>query len=229
LKTALFAPDRIPVLGPLDPLPDAAGANQEGLVAIGGGLSVERLQEAYAHGLFPWSATPVSWWSPDPRAILDLEPGVRVSRRLKQKIRQARYTVTRDQAFRDVITACARVKRADGGGAWISPPILKAYIRLYEAGDAHSLEIWNSQGLLAGGIYGVASGGCFSGESMFHHETDASKLAFYHLGEHLRERGFLLFDAQVLNPFTREMGATEIPRHEFLARLREARLAQAKF
>jgi leucyl/phenylalanyl-tRNA--protein transferase len=195
---------------------------------VGGGLSVERLREAYAKGMFPWSATPVTWWSPDPRAVFDLASGVRVSRRLSQKIRQARYEVTQDVAFREVIEACARVPRADGG-TWISRPILEAYCRLHTAGHAHSLEVWNEQGELTGGIYGVAFGGCFSGESMFHHEPDASKLALYHLAAHLQKRGFTLFDAQVLNPFTQSMGAVEIPRQEYLERLRAALRAQANF
>ena len=224
----MFAPDRIPILRPGDPLPDADRANAEGLVAIGGDLSVERLRDAYAKGLFPWSAAPVSWWSPDPRAVFDLSSGVRASRRLQQKIRQARYRVTRDQAFRAVIEACARVPRADGG-TWIAPPILEAYVRLHEAGDAHSVEIWNEGGSLAGGIYGIVTGACFSGESMFHVEADASKLALYHLADHLRKQGFLLFDAQVLNPFTQTMGAIEISRREFLARLRDARKHPAPF
>lgn len=218
----------IPVLGLNDPLPDPSRADPEGLVAVGGGLSVERLREAYSKGMFPWSATPVSWWSPDPRAVFDLQAGVRVSRRLEQKIRQGRYTVTRDRAFPAVIEACSKVPRTDDG-TWISPLIVSAYVKLQEAGDAHSVEIWNSQGKLAGGIYGVASGGCFSGESMFHFETDASKLALYHLVEHLRERDFTLFDAQVINSFTRRMGAREIPRAQFLKRLGEARRAQANF
>jgi leucyl/phenylalanyl-tRNA--protein transferase len=224
----VLAPHRIPILGPDDPLPDAAQANAEGLVAAGGGLSVERLREAYAKGMFPWSATPITWWSPDPRAVIDLAAGVRASRRLKQKVRQGRYRVTRDNAFRQVIEACARAPRADGG-TWISPPIVTAYIRLHEAGSAHSVEIWSEQGALAGGIYGVVCGGCFSGESMFHREADASKLALYHLAEHLRDRGFTLFDAQVLNTFTRSMGAKEIPRAEFLRRLRGASQVQANF
>ena len=224
----MLAPRRIPVLGPHDPLPDPAQAGPDGLVAAGGGLSVERLREAYAKGMFPWSAAPVTWWSPDPRAVFDLNAGVRVSRRLAQKIRQGRYRVTRDDAFDEVIEACARVPRADDG-TWISPPIADAYRELHAAGDAHSLEIWNEQGKLVGGIYGVASGGAFSGESMFHFETDASKLALYHLTAHLRERGFALFDAQVINAFTRRMGAVVVPRREFLARLRKARQAQANF
>jgi leucyl/phenylalanyl-tRNA--protein transferase len=224
----VFALNRIPILGSSEPLPPADRANAEGLVAAGGGLSIKRLREAYSKGLFPWSATPVTWWSPDPRAVFDLAAGIRVSRRLRQKIRQGRYRVTRDHAFAAVIEACSGVPRADGG-TWISPPIVEAYLRLHEAGDAHSLEIWNEDGELAGGIYGVVCGGCFSGESMFHRETDASKLALYHLVEHLRERGFVLFDAQVINDFTSSMGAVETPRRVFLDLLQQARKVQANF
>ncbi len=224
----MLAPRRIPVLSAKNPLPDPDKANAQGLVAVGGGLSVERLREAYAKGLFPWSAAPVSWWSPDPRAIFDLDRGLRVSRRLAQKIRQGRYRITRDQAFHRVVEACARVPRADDG-SWISPAIAEAYRELHQAGDAHSLEVWDREGKLAGGIYGVACGGAFSGESMFHFQTDASKLALHHLVEHLRERGFTLFDAQVINPFTRRMGAVEISRRQFLRRLERARPIQAKF
>ena len=224
----MLAPRRIPVIGQSQPLPRPEEANSEGLVAVGGGLSVRRLREAYAKGMFPWSSAPVSWWSPDPRAVFDLERGVHVSRRLGQKIRQARYRVTRDRAFERVVEACALVPRSDDG-TWISPAIIKAYVRLHEEGHAHSLEVWTPGGELAGGIYGVASGGCFSGESMFHVETDASKLALFHLVEHLRGRGFKLFDAQVINPFTRRMGAVEVAREEFLRRLAEARRVQANF
>ena len=221
-------PTGVPILRPEDSLPDPETADEDGLVAIGGGLSVERLREAYSKGVFPWSARPATWWSPDPRAVFELDRGVRVSRRLAQKIRQGRYRVTRDAAFGEVVDRCASAPRADGG-TWISPPIAAAYKRLHHAGDAHSLEIWNEDGALVGGIYGVASGGCFSGESMFHTETDASKLALYHLAEHLRERGFALFDSQALNPFTERMGAVAIPRPEFLRRLRAARERRPAF
>ncbi|MCB1021570.1 MAG: leucyl/phenylalanyl-tRNA--protein transferase [Acidobacteria bacterium] len=218
----------MPLLDIGDPLPDAGRANADGLVAVGGGLSVARLREAYSKGLFPWSADPITWWSPDPRAVFELEPGVHVSRRLGQKIRQQRYEITRDVAFVEVIEGCASARRPDGG-TWISRPIVEAYIGLHKAGAAHSVEAWDEHGALVGGVYGVASGGCFSGESMFRRDADASKIALYHLAEHLKARGFALFDAQVLNPFTERMGAVEIPRREFLRRLAAAREIQAKF
>ncbi|MEZ5365488.1 MAG: leucyl/phenylalanyl-tRNA--protein transferase [Bryobacterales bacterium] len=224
----MLSAERIPILDIGDPLPDAERANVDGLVAVGGGFSVPRLREAYSKGLFPWSAHPITWWSPDPRAVFELDKGVHVSRRLGQKIRQQRYEITRDVAFAEVIEGCASARRPDGG-TWISPPIVEAYIRLHNAGHAHSVEAWDEQGRLVGGVYGVATGGCFSGESMFRRDTDASKVALYHLAEHLKARGFLLFDAQVLNPFTERMGAVEISRAEFLARLRAALEIQAKF
>ena len=213
-----------PILSDRDPLPDAETASPEGLVAVGGGLSVERLREAYSKGMFPWSSAPPTWWSPDPRAILPLN-GLRLPRRLAQKIRQGRFQVTFDRAFDDVIGECARQPRR-GETTWISPGLVAAYRALHRAGDAHSAEAWSADGRLAGGIYGVASGGAFAGESMFHTETDASKIALHALIERLRECGFVLFDAQVINPFTRQMGAVEIPRREFLERLQRAREVQ---
>ncbi|MBI1353530.1 MAG: leucyl/phenylalanyl-tRNA--protein transferase [Acidobacteria bacterium] len=208
-------------------MPAAESATEEGLVAIGGALTVPRLREAYSRGLFPWSARPVTWWSPDPRAVFPLD-GLRVSRRLAQKIRQQRYRVSVDEAFPAVIEACASQPR-QGETTWITQPFQKAYAELHQAGAAHSLEIWGEDGSLVGGVYGVATGACFSGESMFHRRPDASKLALYHLVERLREKGFQLFDAQVLNPFTEQMGAVEISRSQFLALLRRAIAVDAGF
>ncbi len=215
-----------PILLDRELLPAPESATPEGLVAIGGNLGLARLREAYSKGIFPWSANPVTWWSPDPRAVFPLD-GLRVSRRLAQKIRQGRYRVSRDEAFAAVIEGCARQPR--GEPTWITRPFLAAYEALHRAGHAHSVEIWGEDGELIGGVYGVAVGGGFSGESMFHRRTDASKLALYHLAEHLRERGFTLFDAQVLNDFTEQMGAVEIPRAEYLQRLRKAVVSEALF
>lgn len=216
-----------PILLDRDPLPAAESATADGLVAVGGKLTVERLREAYSKGIFPWSADPATWWSPDPRAIFPLD-GLKVSRRLSQKIRQRRYRVTRDEAFPEVIRACAEQPRVDES-TWISAPFLRAYDELHGVGRAHSVEIWSPDGDLVGGIYGVASGACFSGESMFHRASDASKLALCHLVEHLRTAGFTLFDAQVLNAFTEQMGAIEIRRLDFLALLQKAVAAEASF
>jgi len=215
------------ILSASDPLPDPAQARPDGLVAFGGGLSVARLREAYRKGIFPWSADPETWWSPDPRAVIDLERGVHISRRLAQKLRQGRYEVSRDRAFRQVMEACGGTRQGQES-SWISPALTAAYVAFHEAGDAHSVEVWRD-GRLAGGIYGVAAGGAFAGESMFHHETDASKIALASLADHLKGQGFLLFDVQVANPFTKRMGAEEIPRREFLGRLRRALAADAAF
>lgn len=224
MRTGQAAPR---ILTAADPLPDPSDAQPDGLVALGGGLSVARLREAYRKGIFPWSAKPETWWSPDPRAIIELSRGVHVSRRLAQKLRQGRFAVTRDRAFREVMEACSG-KRDGQKSTWISPALIDAYVALHEAGDAHSVEVWRD-GRLVGGIYGVAAGGAFAGESMFHRETDASKIALVSLADHLRGRGFQLFDVQVANPFTRQMGAEEVPRREFLGRLRNALAADAAF
>lgn len=215
-----------PVLDGATPLPDPRTANEDGLVAVGGDLSVERLREAYAHGIFPWSATPPTWWSPDPRAVIELD-ALHVSRRLRQKLKQGRFRATFDQAFDRVILGCAQARREDDS-TWISPVLAQAYLAFHRAGFAHSVEVW-SDDRLAGGLYGVALGGVFAGESMFHVETDASKAALYFLVEHLRERGFVLFDTQVANAFTLQMGATEIPREEFLQRLKAGLRVEATF
>jgi leucyl/phenylalanyl-tRNA---protein transferase len=202
-------------------------ARPDGLVAVGGGLSVARLREAYCRGIFPWSADPETWWSPDPRAVIDLAHGVRISRRLAQKLRQGGFEISRDRAFRQVMEACSG-KRDGQDSSWISLALTDAYVALHEAGDAHSVEVWRD-GRLVGGIYGVAAGGAFAGESMFHREADASKIALASLADHLKRQGFVLFDVQVANPFTRQMGAEEIPRREFLGRLRKALAADVAF
>jgi leucyl/phenylalanyl-tRNA--protein transferase len=215
------------IISASEPLPDPAEARADGLVAVGGGLSVARLREAYRKGIFPWSADPETWWSPDPRAVIDLERGVHIARRLEQKLRQGRFEVSRDRAFRQVMEACGG-KRRGQQSSWINPALTQAYVALHEAGDAHSVEVWRD-GRLVGGIYGVAAGAAFAGESMFHREADASKIALASLAEHLKGQGFVLFDVQVANPFTLQMGAEEIPRREFLGRLRKALAADAKF
>ena len=218
----------IAIVGPQDPLPDPRFALPDGLVAVGGGLSVDRLVEAYSKGLFPWSADPVTWWSPNPRAVFDLEQAPRASRRLRQKLRQGRLRVTRNQAFRAVIAACAQPRPDQPESSWIGRKLIDAYDDFHRAGYAHSVEVW-LESRLVGGIYGVAIGGAFAGESMFYRETDASKVALVSLADHLRDRGFVLFDAQVANPFTLQMGAEEIPREAFLLQLRGALCGSARF
>ena len=201
---------------PAGGFPDPHQADAQGLVAIGGDLSPERLREAYRRGIFPWTVDPVTWWSPDPRAILELDR-LHVSQSLRRVIRKNVFTVTRDQAFAEVIRNCAAPgpKRR---GVWITPEFIAAYTRLHELGHAHSVECWQA-GRLAGGIYGVAVGGLFAGESMFHRVSNASKVALFHLVQHLRERSFLLFDIQMVTPATASLGAVEISRDEYLRRL----------
>lgn len=206
----------IPVLTQELVFPDPAQARSNGLLAVGGDLSVERLLLAYRMGIFPWSSAPISWWSPDPRSIIPLG-GLHISRSLARSLRRNRWRKTLDTAFRRVIEACA----APAPGreeTWIEPPIIEAYTRLHLAGYAHSLEVWQGDELV-GGIYGVAIGGFFAGESMFHRVNDASKAALVALTDHLRTRGFVLFDTQIASPLTRSMGAIDIPRRSYLERL----------
>jgi leucyl/phenylalanyl-tRNA--protein transferase len=199
--------------------PEANLANADGLVAIGGDLSVERLLLAYRSGVFPWTVNPISWWSPDPRAILDLKR-LHVPESLKKFLRKKVFEVTIDRAFRAVIEHCA-ASMPGRSETWITVEFIEAYARLHEEGHAHSLECWQDD-KLAGGIYGVAIGGLFAGESMFHRVSNASKVALYHLVQHLRERDFTLFDIQMLTPVTKQMGGTLIPRREYLERLNAA-------
>lgn len=207
-------------LSPGDRLPDPSQAREDGLVAVGGDLSVERLLEAYQSGLFPWSTNPITWWSPDPRGVLPVG-AVHVSRSLARTLRQAPYTVTFDQNFSAVIRACAEVPRSGASSTWISPQLLEAYEQLAQAGHAHSVECWQ-EGRLVGGVYGVSVGGFFAGESMFHRADNASKVALVHLDRHLASRGFTLLDCQMVTSVTRSLGAMEIPRTDYLDRLARA-------
>ncbi len=209
----------VPVLNQALRFPDPRLANPDGLVAVGGDLSVPRLLLAYRSGLFPWTVDPITWWSPDPRGVFELD-AFHVSRSFERVLRTNPFRITLDRAFRDVMHACA----AAGPGrreTWITPGFVDAYTRLHEEGHAHSLECWQGD-QLAGGIYGVAIGGFFAGESMFYRADNGSKVALYHLMQHLRARNFELFDIQMLTPATERLGGTSIPREQYLARLREA-------
>ncbi|MFA5508207.1 MAG: leucyl/phenylalanyl-tRNA--protein transferase [Vulcanimicrobiota bacterium] len=187
-----------------------------GLVMITPTLSQETLLRAYGSGCFPWSGRPARWYCPDPRAVFEWDR-IHFSRRLMRTIRQEVFRVTFDQAFAQVITACAKLHP----GSWIDRDIVEQYVAFHRQGFAHSVEAWVGEELV-GGLYGVQIRRMFAGESMFHTRKDASKVAFYHLVQHLQRLGVELFDAQVLNPHTISLGATEIPREEFLARLRQA-------
>jgi leucyl/phenylalanyl-tRNA--protein transferase len=194
-------------------------ADAEGLVAVGGDLSVPRLLLAYRSGIFPWTVDPITWWSPEPRAVFELD-GFHVSRSLGRVIRKGVFRPSVDRAFRRVIQCCA-APAPGRRSTWISPEFIEAYTQLYEQGHAHSLECWQGRQLV-GGVYGVAVGGFFAGESMFHRVSDASKVALFHLIEHLRQKGFELFDIQMLTSITAQLGGVTIPRAEYLRRLARA-------
>ncbi|MEO5925657.1 MAG: leucyl/phenylalanyl-tRNA--protein transferase [Bryobacteraceae bacterium] len=214
--------DDVPSLDDGRPLPDPRTAVDD-LVAVDGEMSVTRLVEAYTHGIFPWTADPITWWSPDPRAIFDLA-AIHVPRRLQAQVRKHPYRVTFDAAFEAVMEACATAPR-DEDSSWISEEFLEAYTALHRAGIAHSIELWRGEELAAG-IYGVAVGGLFAGESMFHRESNASKIALVLLQQQLAAWGFVLFDTQVVTPVTEMLGAKAIPREEYLQRLQQALLVK---
>jgi leucyl/phenylalanyl-tRNA--protein transferase len=216
----------IPWLQPDDPLPpiERAMRRPNGLLAAGGGLSVARLLDAYRRGCFPWfnPGEPVLWWSPDPRMVL--VPGdLHISRSLGRTIRRGGFEIHADRAFRAVMEGCAGPRDADGG-TWITSEMIEAYVRLHRAGHAHSVETYVDD-VLAGGLYGVAIGHVFFGESMFARATDASKLAFVALVAQLRRWGYGLIDCQQQTAHLASLGARPIPRSDFLARL--ARLTAA--
>lgn len=197
-------------------------AEEDGLLAVGGDLSVERLLAAYSMGIFPWYSddSPILWWSPDPRLVL-IPGDLRVSRSLGQTIKKGTYETTFDHAFERVIRNCAGTRRKDEAGTWITEEMIGAYCRLYEKGFAHSVESWAGDEL-AGGLYGVALGGVFYGESMFASKSDASKVAFVKLVRQLAEWKFRIIDCQVKTLHLMSLGAKEVLRSEFLKILRKA-------
>jgi len=198
-----------------------------GLVALGGQLLPETLLAAYRAGVFPWSSDPVlTWWSPDPRAIFDLESW-RAHRSVVRAARRAAWTFSVDKDFEGVMRACAEAG-ADRPSTWITDEFVKSYGQLHARGRAHSVEVWEGDALV-GGLYGVALGGFFGGESMFHRRTDASKAAVGHLIERLRAGGFTLLDAQVPTPHLTRLGAVSISRADYLTRLRRALSVAATF
>jgi leucyl/phenylalanyl-tRNA--protein transferase len=202
--------------------PDPARAAPDGLLALGGDLRPERLLSAYAKGIFPWfeARSPILWWSPDPRLVL--EPArLHVSRSLARTIRRGVYRVTADTAFERVIRRCGERPRPGQRGTWITPSMVKAYVTLHELGFAHSFEAWEGD-TLAGGLYGVSLGAVFFGESMFADRPDASKVAFVRSVEWLAARGAALVDCQVRTDHLVSLGAHEIPRADFLERLSAA-------
>jgi len=209
-------------LQPGAPFPDPHCASEDGLLAVGGDLSPARLVAAYRQGIFPWysQGMPVLWWNPHPRLIL-VPSQVHVPRRLGRILRQGRFGVTVDRDFPAVIAACASCERPGGHGTWIVPEMITAYVRLHHLGYAHSVEVWR-QGHLVGGLYGVALGGAFFGESMFHKESEASKVGFVTLAQALATAGYTLIDCQQTTPHMVRLGGFEVSRQEFARRLQEA-------
>jgi leucyl/phenylalanyl-tRNA--protein transferase len=203
--------------------PPVEMAEPAGVVMFGGLLTPEWLLDAYGHGIFPWpifdGTNVMVWWSPDPRAIFELDQ-FHISRRLARTVRSGRFQVTCNRDFAAVIRACATVDDR-AANTWITPAIIAAYEQLHALGSAHSVEVWE-EGRLVGGTYGVALGGLFAGESMFHRARDASKVALVQLIRHLQARGYRLFDIQQLTDHTASLGAIEISREEYIARLAEA-------
>jgi len=193
-------------------------ADEDGFVGLGGDLSPPCLLRAYCEGVFPWfnEGDPVLWWSPNPRAIFEIDD-FHVSRRLQRTIRSGKFTVTFDTAFSDVIRGCAVREE----GTWITDAMIEAYTRLHDLGHAHSVETWQD-GELAGGLYGIAIGAFFAAESMFYWKTDASKVALAALVDRLKARKYELLDTQMVTPHTISMGARDISRGAYLRRLKIA-------
>ncbi|MDX1589695.1 MAG: leucyl/phenylalanyl-tRNA--protein transferase [Oleiphilaceae bacterium] len=201
------------------PDPETALKDPDGLLAVGGDLSPQRLELAYSKGIFPWFADdqPILWWSPDPRCVL-IPGNEHISRSLRRRLNQGTFRITLNRAFAEVVALCAALREE---GTWITPDMAEAYERLHRLGLAHSFEAWNSHGELVGGLYGVALGRCFFGESMFSRETDASKVVFVHVSRQLAQWGYRLMDCQVDNPHLRTLGAELISRQRFLTILEE--------
>jgi leucyl/phenylalanyl-tRNA---protein transferase len=214
----------VPIYRLIDELvfPPPEYADPSGLLAVGGDLSAERLLEAYRVGIFPWYSDdqPILWWSPDPRFILQLNE-FKVSRSLRRTLKKGIFSVTFDRAFEEVIRACATVPREGQAGTWITAEMQEAYINLHRLGFAHSVECW-FEDELAGGLYGVSLGRAFFGESMFHHRSDASKVALATLVEKLKSWHFEFIDAQMATEHMITLGGKEIPRRIYLKRLKSA-------
>ena len=199
--------------------PSPESATEDGVLAVGGDLRVERLLEAYRNGVFPWpvSGLPLVWWSPDPRFVL-YPAELQIPKSLQRILKKKPFTYTVDTCFADVIGKCRGIKRPDQPGTWITAQIKQAYIALHHAGHAHSIETWLDNRLV-GGLYGVSIGPCFFGESMFATEPDASKCAFAQLVPALQAQGCPFIDCQVHTDHLERFGAREIPRPQFLAEL----------
>lgn len=201
--------------------PNVNQANRDGILAIGGDLSPERLQLAYKSGIFPWFEVgdPILWWSPNPRMVLFLEE-LKISKSMRNVLNKGEFSVTFNQNFRDVISYCQKVKRDGQNGTWITNDMIEAYCKLHDLGIAKSVEVWQDD-ILVGGLYGVDLGHIFCGESMFSLVSNASKVAFITLVNHLKKENYKLLDCQVYNPHLESLGCREIPREEFMRILQQ--------
>lgn len=194
-------------------------ANPDGILAVGGDLSSERLLLAYETGIFPWFSPgePIIWWSPDPRFVLYPEH-LKVSKSMRPYLNGKKFRVSYDQAFREVMANCQQIPRPGQNGTWITEEMLDAYCALHTLGFAHSVEVWKGEQLV-GGLYGISLGKCFFGESMFSKESNASKTGFISLVQNLKHQGFEIIDCQVHTPHLESLGAQHIPRALFLEQL----------
>ena len=197
-------------------------SDKDGLIAIGGDLSVERLLHAYRSGIFPWfnEGQPLLWWSPDPRMIL-LPESFKVSKSLKKTILSNKYKITLNTSFEEVINCCSKIKRKGQQGTWITKNMITAYLQLHKKGYAQSIEVWSGDQLV-GGLYGIdlKEKNIFCGESMFSKKNDASKIAFYYLVKKIQAKKYKLIDCQMYTQHLESLGAQEIPRNEFLKYLK---------
>lgn len=202
------------------PNPCLADPDGEGLIVIGGDLAASTLITAYSQGLFPWfnEDDPIAWWCPEPRCVMFPEQ-YQASKSLKRQAKKEAWTITVDKSFENVICACS-LPRAYQAGTWITQSMIEAYVHLHQLGLAHSIEVWDENQTLIGGLYGLKIGQCFFGESMFHHKTNASKMAFWGLNHLCVVSGIELIDCQLVNPHLLSLGARTLSRPVFLERLR---------
>lgn len=209
------------------PHPKNALTEPSGLLAIGGDLSATRLLNAYQQGIFPWfnEDEPLLWWSPDPRAIIDID-GIRINKSLSKFLKKCQFKVSINLAFERVITECAKPRGIDQG-TWILPEMISAYLELNKNQHAHSIEIWQDEELV-GGLYGVLIGSCFCGESMFSRQPNASKLALITLGELLKNESEAFIDCQLPNPYLSSMGAYLVARDLYLEKLQKSKTSEMK-